>query len=138
MTGPDADGLPVVTRPFLARPRDLLSRSTNLLSVNRELELWVNTGRVPLWYTGAEYIGQEGTNFWTLIREKHDLRRIDVYDLSDYVLPEPAQALFEDHCYMPDLAQLEVLALIYGMKPGELLDACYEYEARRIQEGDEA
>lgn len=113
--------------------------------ISRELwESWAPVRREPLekikpdynlvWVRGSEYISQEGTSFWARLRVERGWSRDDVYELSDWILNPGTQSLFEGDwgpC-MPSLEEIEALAVLYGRKPGELLDECYEEKGREL------
>lgn len=108
----------------------------------------MNTALTPIkpdytqpWVRGWEYILTEGTTFWTRLREERGWTREQVHELTDYVLSPAEQELLEGEWGpgMPTLAQLELLAVLYGRRPGELLDECYEEKGYvLIAEDDDA
>lgn len=90
------------------------------------------------WVRGEEYIGQEGSSYWTRIREGRGWSRDDVYELTDYQLCPAAQELLESEWgpSMPDLHELILLAHLYGERPGDLLNECFEQKGRELLAGD--
>ena len=91
------------------------------------------------WVRGQEHIGQEGTSFWTDIRKARGWSRDDVYELTDWLLCPAEQEILESEWGpgMPDRDQLEILAVLYGCKPGALLDECYEIKGRELLAEDD-
>lgn len=80
------------------------------------------------WVRGWEHVSQEGSSYWRKLREARGWTRDDVYELTDWMINPATQALIEQEygpC-MPDREELEYLAFLYGRKPGEMLDECYE------------
>jgi hypothetical protein len=92
------------------------------------------------WVRGWEYISQEGTSFWTGLREAHGYTRDHINELADGTLPPPVQELFECDWgpSLPELDDLITLATVYGCKPGELLDRCFEEKGRILIAEEEA
>lgn len=95
------------------------------------------------WVRGHEYICQEGTNYWLKQREARGWTHDEVHDLTDGALTPAMQMLIEGEYtggWVEDVSQLVVLAVLYGRKPGEMLDECFETKGRELveQEADDA
>lgn len=87
------------------------------------------------WVVGEEHVGQDGTYFWKRLREEQGWSQEDVYALTGFMLSPPEQMMIESAYqpgYVGDVRQLVMLAVIYGRKPGELLDECFEDAGREI------
>lgn len=93
------------------------------------------------WVLGHEHISQEGTTFWQRKREEKGWTREDVHELTDWQLDPNTLGLIEGD-YGPgtvwELDHLTTLAVLYGMRPGEMLDACFEEKGFQILEEDDA
>jgi hypothetical protein len=90
---------------------------------------------------GSEYVSQEGTTFWERLRTERGWTRDDVERLTEKEATEgfgvpvihERQEMFEERPDFPDLQELEALATLYDMTPGQLLDRCYTEEGERIR-----
>lgn len=87
------------------------------------------------WVRGWEHVNQEGTGFIQREREARGWTRDDVYEMADWMLDPNTQGLIEGE-YGPGLPfeidHLVVYAVLFEMKPGELLDAIYEEKGREL------
>lgn len=91
------------------------------------------------WVRGHEYIGQEGTDYWRKLREARGWTHEDVYELTNCLLTPGQQMIIEGEYtggWVSDVDDLIVLAVLYGRKPGELLDECFESKGRELAEDE--
>lgn len=95
------------------------------------------TERWEDWRIGAEYISQEGSRLWQQLREERGWTRGVVEEKTDWFVIHERQEMFEDRPDMPDIGELESLAILYGTSPGALLDRCYETKGRELREEEE-
>lgn len=86
------------------------------------------------WVRGREYVQQEGTSFFKDLRAEKGWTQDEVFELSDWILNPAIQAMLEQEWgpYLPTLDELETLAVLYGRKPGELLDEMYERKGNEL------
>lgn len=86
------------------------------------------------WARGCEHISQEGTSYWQDIREGQGWSREDVFLKTGGIVTPGRQADFEwDYCVdFPTLDEIVALAVIYGERPGDLLNECYERTGREL------
>lgn len=86
------------------------------------------------WEVGYEYVGQEGTNVFTVLREDRGWTQEDVEQLTGGMVPIPIQMMLEDYPIggHVDVDELVHLARIYGLSPGGLLDLIFVTAGQRI------
>lgn len=87
------------------------------------------------WVRGWEYVIQEGSGTVQRLREERGWTRDDVYDLTGGSIDPNTLGLIEGE-YGPgvpwEVDQLVELAVVFDMKPGELLDLIYEEKGREL------
>lgn len=92
------------------------------------------------WVCGMEYVNQEGSGVVQRMREERGWSREDVYELTDYMLNPNELGMIEGE-YGPgvpfEIEHLTTLAVLFGCRPGELLDRIYEEKGSRLLEEDD-
>jgi release factor glutamine methyltransferase len=89
------------------------------------------------WETGANYVHENGSPLWRMLRQEKGWSRDDVWEKTDGICLPPAQEIWEDHIGFPEWEELEALATLYELTPGELLDRVYEMQGRMIRKEHE-
>ncbi len=87
------------------------------------------------WVRGWEYVIQEGSGTVQRLREERGWSRDDVHELTDFQLDPNTLGLIEGEygAGMPwETDHLVMLAILFEMKPGELLDLIYEEKGREL------
>lgn len=87
------------------------------------------------WVRGYEQVTQEGTSYFTRLREERGWTREQVYELTDWMLDPATQALIEGDYGIGgiwDFDHLYWLAVLYDKSPGDILNEIYEEKGREL------
>ena len=93
------------------------------------------------WVRGWEYVSQEGTSLIEKLREERGWSREDVWELTDGQIDPNTLGLIEGDYgigYPYEVDHLISLAVLFGCRPGELLDRIYEEKGSELLAEDDA
>ena len=84
------------------------------------------------WERAWEHVYQLDSSYLSDMREARGWSRMDVCELSDEELPVPQQELYEEFPGLPRTEDLAEYARLFGVTPGEFLDAILRITAEEL------